>query len=111
MNKQIVIILGVLVSISLACVQSAAVSSYLPAEGRTSPTAPASEVGETCYRVVSDGALHVRARGSAVARVIGYLAPGDIVSGESALNGWMLIRSGALTGWVNAVHLEESECK
>ena len=64
-----------------------------------------------CATVTASEALHIRARPSEKAAVIGYLHNGEQVIIMQSIGAWWKIDSGAVEGYSKAEFLQEAECQ
>ena len=130
--KRIFLFFACLALMSLACLQSALITSeQLPITGNQFPTseitttaavaqptltkvpaaAATDQSHKPCANVIAFESLHLRSEPNENAMVLTWLKNGDQVKLISTSNGdWWLVRFGSLTGFARSVYLQESEC-
>lgn len=105
----------VLITLSLAC----SMTAYRDPAGSIPTLTNAGDVGDvatsttwrTCARVISDGALHLRAEPGMSARVLAYLRPDHVVGVLDQLDSmWWRVDDGTLVGYARSIYLEEVSC-
>jgi uncharacterized protein YgiM (DUF1202 family) len=128
--KKILFLILALALMSLACLESAAVSNQpaVISEKQTTaavtdmPTADVSiatltpspspkKQGETCARVIASDALNLRMESNEQSRILAWLKNNDVVIVVDTSNAdWWYVESPLMSGYVRSSYLQKSEC-
>ena len=125
MKKHILLFLPIILACMTTTEPFATYPAGTPTVVQTSATSPAIpkltsepdsgavfiQIVPRCATVTASEALHIRARPSEKAEVIGYLHNGEVVIVMRSGGAWWKIDTGIVQGYSKARFLQESECE